>query len=190
MMYIPILFKFPSLIARFMGPMWGPPGAARAQVGPMLATRTLLSGIWWNMEAICKGHHYDNHWYYEMVSNFSIVSFQVLPMTKVKGIEERHFDSLKSRARYIIHINFNFTFHCRFFMMTSSKWNHFPRYWPFVTGNSLLTGEFPSQRPVTWSFDVFFDLCLHKRLNKHLWGCIFEMPLCSLWRHCNVLWQG
>ena len=29
---------------RFMGPTWGPPGAARTQVGPMLATRTLLSG--------------------------------------------------------------------------------------------------------------------------------------------------
>ena len=27
-------------------------------------------------------------------------------------------------------------------------------------GNSLVTGEFPSQRPVTQSFDVFFDLCL------------------------------
>ena len=25
-------------------------------------------------------------------------------------------------------------------------------------GNSLATGEFPAQRPVTWSFDVFFDL--------------------------------
>ena len=33
------------LIARFMGPTWGPPWAARTQVGPMLATRTLLSGI-------------------------------------------------------------------------------------------------------------------------------------------------
>ena len=29
-----------TLIARFMGPTWGPPGAARTQVGPMLATRT------------------------------------------------------------------------------------------------------------------------------------------------------
>ena len=27
-----------------MGPTWGPPGAARTQVGPMLATRPLLSG--------------------------------------------------------------------------------------------------------------------------------------------------
>ena len=25
-------------------------------------------------------------------------------------------------------------------------------------GNSPVTGEFPSQRPVTLSFDVFFDL--------------------------------
>ena len=32
------------LIARFMGPTWGPPGAARTQVGPMLSTQPLLSG--------------------------------------------------------------------------------------------------------------------------------------------------
>ena len=35
-----------SPIARFMGPTWGPPGADRTQVGPMLATWTLLYGIW------------------------------------------------------------------------------------------------------------------------------------------------
>ena len=34
-----------SLIARFMGPTWGPPGADRIQVGPMLAPWTLLSGM-------------------------------------------------------------------------------------------------------------------------------------------------
>ena len=33
-----------SLIARFMGPTWNPPGADRTQVGPMLAPWTLLSG--------------------------------------------------------------------------------------------------------------------------------------------------
>ena len=32
------------LIARFMGPTWGPYGAGRTQVGPMLAPWTLLSG--------------------------------------------------------------------------------------------------------------------------------------------------
>ena len=34
-----------SLIARFMGPTWGPSGADRPHVGPMLAPWTLLSGI-------------------------------------------------------------------------------------------------------------------------------------------------
>ena len=28
----------------------------------------------------------------------------------------------------------------------------------FCVGNSLVTGEFPTQRPVMGSFDVFFDL--------------------------------
>ena len=48
-------------------------------------------------------------------------------------------------------------------------------------GNSPMTGEFPSQRPGTRSFDVFFDLCLNKRLSKQSWGWWFETP--SLWRH-------
>ena len=46
------------------------------------------------------------------------------------------------------------------------KWKHFPRYWFFCAGNSPVTGEFPSQRPVTRSFDVFFDLRLNKRFGK------------------------
>ena len=37
-------------------------------------------------------------------------------------------------------------------------------------GNSPLTDEFPAQRPVTRSFDVFFDLHLNKRLSKQSWG--------------------
>ena len=35
-------------------------------------------------------------------------------------------------------------------------------------GNSPVTGEFPTQRPVTRSFDVFYDLRLNKRLSKQL----------------------
>ena len=61
-------------------------------------------------------------------------------------------------------------------MMTSSSGNTFR-----VTGP--LCGEL--QRPVTQSFDVFFDLRLHKRLSKQSWGWWFETPSCSLWRHRN-----
>ena len=32
--------------------------------------------------------------------------------------------------------------------------------------NSPVTGEFPAQRPVTRTFDVFLDLRLNKRLSK------------------------
>ena len=63
------------------------------------------------------------------------------------------------------------------------KWKHFSRYWPPVPG------EFPEQRPVTRSFDVFFDLRPNKRLSKQSWGWWFETLSCSLWRHYNVLHQ-
>ena len=66
------------------------------------------------------------------------------------------------------------------------KLKHFPRYWPFVRGIHW----WPSQRPVTRSFDVFFDLRLNKRLSKQSWGWWFETPSRSLWRHCNVFWGG
>ena len=52
--------------------------------------------------------------------------------------------------------------------------------------NSPVTGEFPARRPVTRSFDVFFDLSLNKRLSKQSWGWWFETISCSLWRHSNA----
>ena len=55
-------------------------------------------------------------------------------------------------------------------------------------GNSPVTGEFPWQRPVTRSYDVFFDLRLNKQLSKQWWGWWFETPSSSLWRHCNGSW--
>ena len=51
-------------------------------------------------------------------------------------------------------------------------------------GNSPVTGEFPTQRPVTRSFGVFFDLRLNKLLSKQWWSWWFETPSRPLWRHC------
>ena len=49
-------------------------------------------------------------------------------------------------------------------------WRHqmeiFSALLAICAGNSPVPGEFPAQRPVTRSFDVFFDLCLNKRLRK------------------------
>ena len=71
-----------------------------------------------------------------------------------------------------------------------SLWRHqmetFSALLALCVGNSPVPGEFPSQRPVTRSFGVFFDLRLNKHLSKQSWGWWFETTLCSLWHHCNV----
>ena len=69
-------------------------------------------------------------------------------------------------------------------MMTSSNGNIFRVTGP-LCGEFTGPGEFPTQRPVTRSFDVFFDLRLNKQLSKQPWGWWFETPSWSLWRHCN-----
>ena len=46
------------------------------------------------------------------------------------------------------------------------KWKHFPRYLPFVRGICRSPVEFPTHRPVTRNFDIFFDLRPNKRLSK------------------------
>ena len=58
-------------------------------------------------------------------------------------------------------------------MMTSSN-GYISALLALCAENSPVTGEFSSQRPVTRSFDVFFDLHLIKRLSKQSWGW---------WRH-------
>ena len=67
------------------------------------------------------------------------------------------------------------------------KWEHFPRYWPFVWGidrspvNSLHKGQ--------WREALMFSLicALNKRLSKHAWGWWLGTPSGPLWRHCNVV---
>ena len=71
-------------------------------------------------------------------------------------------------------------------MMTSSNGNIF-RVTGHLCGEFTGPGEFPTQRPVTRSFDVFFDLRLNKRLSKPPWGWWFETLAWSLWRHCNEI---
>ena len=70
-------------------------------------------------------------------------------------------------------------------------WRHqmktFSALLAICAGNSPDPGEFPTQRPVTRSFDVYFDLRPNKRLSKHSWGWWFETLSCSLWRHRNGL---
>ena len=70
-------------------------------------------------------------------------------------------------------------------MITSSNGNIFRVTGP-LCGEFTGPGEFPTQKPVTRNFDVFFYLRLNKRLSKQPWGCWFETPSWSLWRQCNA----
>ena len=59
------------------------------------------------------------------------------------------------------------------------KWLHhqmetFSAILAVSAGNSPVTGEFPAQRPVTQSFDIFFDLHLNKRLSNQSWSWCFD----------------
>ena len=71
----------------------------------------------------------------------------------------------------------------------SSWWRHqmgtFSALLALCAGNSPVTGEFPAQRPVMRSFEVFSDLRLNKGLSKQSWGWLFETPSRSLSCHCN-----
>ena len=72
-----------------------------------------------------------------------------------------------------------------------SWWRHqmetfFPRYWPFVRGIHR-SRWIPPQRPVTRSFDVFFDLRPNKRLSKQRLVIWYAIPpiMTSLLLHWN-----
>ena len=89
------------------------------------------------------------------------------------------------------------------FLSSTNKYKHLiflPSWWrhqmetfsallAICVGNSQVPGEFPTQRPVTRSFDVFFDLRLNKRLSKQWWGWWFETLSRPLWYHRNVSGQ-
>ena len=69
--------------------------------------------------------------------------------------------------------------------MTSSNGNIF-RVIGHLCGKFTGSRWIPAQRPVTRSFDVFFDLRLNKRFSKQQWGCWFETLLRPLWRYRNA----
>ena len=79
--------------------------------------------------------------------------------------------------------------HTSYDVSRQSWWRHqmeaFSALLAICAGNSPVPGEFPTQRPVTRSFDVYFDLRPNKRLSKQSWGWWFETQSRPLWRHRN-----
>ena len=116
------------------------------------------------------------------ILHFLLLYFVLCPWCITRGIFFRY------TMHYVISTRFNWSSDLLHVHDDVIKWKHFPRYWPFVRGihRYPVPGEFPTQRPVTRSFDVFFDLRLYKPLHKQSWGWWFETPSRSLWRHRYV----
>ena len=79
----------------------------------------------------------------------------------------------------------------------SRRWRHqmetFSALLAICAGNSPVTGEFAAQRPVTRSFDVFFDLRLNKRLSKQwrglvIWDAIAPIMTSLQWVGSPIKW--
>ena len=102
-----------------------------------------------------------------------------IPLTKwIQSLICGHQSTFKSQK---------LTSWCQWYFTRQTWWRH--RMETFSTLLAILpvTGEFPAQRPVTRSFDVFFDLRLSKRLSKQSWGWWFETLSRPLWRHCSEI---
>ena len=76
-----------------------------------------------------------------------------------------------------------------FLFRKQSWWRHqmetFSALLAICAGNSPVPDEIPAHRPVTRSFDVFFDLRPNKPLSKQRWGLWLETSSCPQWRHHN-----
>ena len=105
-----------------------------------------------------------------------------------------NFDELNRKSRYCM------AFVCRCAvnawclyvrenMKATSNYNIF-----WITGHfeqtTLTTGGFLSQRPVTWSFDAFFDWSLIKWFSKQSRRQWYKTPLHSSWHHGNKLFPS
>ena len=85
----------------------------------------------------------------------------------------------------------------RFHYSNNNGWDETSSWWhcqmetfsaslALCAGNSPVSVQSPSQRPVARSFDVFFDQRLNKRLSKQSRRRWFETRSFPLWRHSNV----
>ena len=93
---------------------------------------------------------------------------------------------------YIVKFPANNTGHEGFKSQTKYTWRSrqiktFSALLALCDGESTGHRWIPSQRPVTWNLDIFFDLRLNKRLSKTSKHRCFDTPSRSLWRHYNVL---
>ena len=166
-----------------------------------MAQPPVFSSHKWQIEKLSK---LSNHQYIRHAMAAIIISLirwltkqkQTRPFSNpsIQAIKQVLHNCLQINIPYYSIGHSNLMHFCRITMVTPQWcqkpwWRHqmetFSALLAICAGNSPVPGEFPAQRPVTRSFDVFFDLRLNKRLSEQSWGWWFETLSRTLWRHCN-----
>ena len=113
------------------------------------------------------------HDYFRGIKMIIWYCFRVIDATAQNGLIHESTDKLLSPDRKQKHDD-------------DIKWEHFPRYWTFVSGihRSLVGSPHKGQWPGV--LNVFFDLRLNKRLRTQSRLQWFETSWRSLWRHSRV----
>ena len=141
--------------------------------------------MFWNSASKCSNFEYGLCAFLSKVHSWSNCRYAVVCLEKLLV----KFFSTRERQFSVNHLAC--LLDTRTTQSNKSWWRHqmetFSALLALCAGNSPVTGEFPSQRPVTRSFDFSLICTLNKRLSKQSWGWWFETQLCSLWRHCNVI---
>ena len=140
-------------------------------IGTMFGPRLLLSQVgkkYFTLDIVLSTHCWDNYPFtFRLLSNHcSTFEHKVSDFQMSCNDLTNHYSSSD----------------CIHGLMTSSNGYIFRATGP-LCGDSPVTGEFPSQRPVTRSFGVLYELI--KRLIKQSRRRWFETLSLSLWRHCN-----
>ena len=113
---------------------------------------------------------------------------QIITLTNGKYRTRRHFITLVELPRWAFVVWYfrgckkysSFTWWCH-------QMETFSVILALCVGNSPVASEFPSQRPVTRSFDVFFDLRLNKWWVNNRDARDLRCHRGPLWCHCNEL---
>ena len=161
-----------------MGRIWGRQDQDGPHIGPMNFTVWKVTHALWNY-----------------VTGAGVI--KRFPDNKVHGANVGpRWDRQGLGGPHVGHMNFviwvvHVPIKWRWNIWMNTWWYHqmktFSALQALCAGNSPVTDEFPSKRPVKRSFDVFFDLRLNKRLSKQTRRRWLETPSRSLWRHCNEI---
>ena len=131
-------------------------------------------------------------WLFRLDINFPYQSFQMMPSNMLSSADAYSRQCIGSSLVKAtpVRVPSHYIFRHLWLNVSCSLWRHqmetFSALLAICEGNSSVTGEFPKERPVTRSFDVFLDLRLNKRLSKQSWGWWFETPSRPWWRHRYV----